>query len=84
MSACEICNVVSASVLPISPALGINDASVCQWHQELARLIFDVDQIVDQQCDLLANFLALKAMDGDSLLRHGVIVSYVSLGMQFV
>ena len=68
-------NVVSALVLPVSPALGINDPSICQWHQELARLIFDVDEIVDQQCDFLADVLALKAMDGNSLLRHGVIVS---------
>lgn len=75
MLAFEICNVVSALVLPVSPALSINDTSVCQWHQELASLIFDVDKVVDQQRDLLANVLALKAMNGNSLLRHGEIVS---------
>ena len=80
----EICNVVSAFVLPVSPALGVDDSSVCQWHQELARLIFDVDEIVDQQCDLLANVLALQAVNGHSLLRHDVIVSYMSLEFKFV
>jgi hypothetical protein len=62
-------------LLPVSPALGVDNSSIRQRHQKFTRLIFDIDQIIDQQRDLFANVLTLKTMDGYRCLWHDVNVS---------
>lgn len=57
-------------LLPVSPALGINHPTIWQTQQEFSSLIFDVDEIVRQQANILVNIAALQTVDRYGCLRH--------------
>lgn len=48
--------------LPVIPSLGIDDPAILEGHQELSRLVLDVDQGIDQELDLAVDVGRLDPM----------------------
>ena len=57
---------------PIVPTLCVDDPAVWFWEpqQETARLVLDVNKIVDQKLDLLVDLGRLQAMGYEGCLWH--------------
>jgi hypothetical protein len=63
MLASDINYKASVYSLPIPPAFSVDHSAVWQTQQKLARLIFDVDEIVLEQTHALVDLGAVEAVD---------------------
>lgn len=71
VSAFKVCIDCCRSTYPIVPALGVDNATIFEGHQELARRVGDVDHAIDEQLDFGVH---IGSLDAVKFGRHCVCV----------